>query len=89
MTHSCRNDFYKSGSAGNAIMDQVELTVSDAFQKHKRNLLTLASVTCILWVSTPKNTIKIPGIDVSLPVQMAFWALTLGLIYFGASFVLI
>ncbi|WP_334656658.1 hypothetical protein [Sphingomonas panaciterrae] len=63
-------------------MSKVELSLSETFHKHKRNLILLCSAVIVLWLASPSK-LKPPfvGAEVDLPSRTAFILLALALIY--------
>ena len=63
-------------------MANVEISLSEAFQKHKRNLLLLCSAITVLRLASPAK-LKLPfvGAEVELPSTWAFGLLLVTLIY--------
>lgn len=68
-------------------MANVELSLSETFHKHKRNLVLLCSAITILRIASP-DKLKLPfvGADVDLPSSVAFVLLALALIYMFSQY---
>lgn len=68
-------------------MKKVELTLSESFHKHKRNLLLLCSAITVLRLASPTK-LKLPFVstDVDLPARIAFALLGISLIYMFSQY---
>jgi len=68
-------------------MASVELSLSETFHKHKRNLVLLCSAVTVLRIASPAK-LKLPfvGAEVDLPSSIAFILLSLALIYMFSQY---
>lgn len=65
---------------------KIELSLTESFAKHKRNLLFVSALVTILAVASPE-TVKIPGMSDSLvPGPVAYFLLGAALIYFFSTY---
>lgn len=64
----------------------IELSLSESFAKHKRNLLFVSAIVAILAVASP-DQVKIPGVgDNQVPGPAAYFLLGAALLYFFWSY---
>ncbi|MDR7061162.1 MULTISPECIES: hypothetical protein [unclassified Sphingopyxis] len=64
----------------------IELSLSESFAKHKRNLLFVSAIVAILAVASP-DQVKIPGVgDSQVPGPAAYFLLGAALLYFFWSY---
>lgn len=77
----------RNGEADKVASDQVELSLTESFAKHKRNVLLVCSAIVILAVAG-SDKVKIPfsGTEEGVPAAVAYFLLGAALIYFFSTF---
>lgn len=67
----------------------VELSLTESFVKHKRNLVLLCAIIAVIGAAAPES-VKLPlvTVDQGIPAPVAFGFLLLALLYFFASYML-
>lgn len=76
-----------NGEVNTLAGDRIELSLTESFAKHKRNVLLICSVIVILAVAGP-DKVKIPfsGTDEGVPAAVAYFLLMSALVYFFSTY---